>query len=64
MKLPLKIDGIEADVIRIENASRRVLKNLTKDELAINMSKYVGFEQVRSIGSTLPSVETGITTNT
>ena len=63
MKLTLKIDGIEVDVIWADNDSVRALKNLAKDGLTINMSKYGGFEQVGSIGSTLPSSDTRITTS-
>ncbi len=63
MKLTLRIDGIEVDVIWADNDSVRALKNLAKDGLTINMSKYGGFEQVGSIGSTLPSVDTRITTS-
>ena len=63
MKLTLKIDNIEVDVIWSDNDSVRALKNLAKDGLTINMSKYGGFEQVGSIGSTLPSSDTRITTN-
>ena len=63
MKLTLKIDGIEVDVIWSDNDSVKALKNLAKDGLTINMSKYGGFEQVGSIGSTLPSADTRITTN-
>lgn len=63
MKLTLKIDGIEVDVIWSDNDSVRALKNLAKDGLTINMSMYGGFEQVGSIGSTLPSSDTRITTN-
>jgi hypothetical protein len=63
MKLTLKIDGIEVDVIWADNNSVKALKNLAKDGLTINMSKYGGFEQVGSIGSTLPSSDTRITTN-
>ena len=63
MKLTLKIDGIEVDVIWADNDSTKALKNLAKDGLTINMSKYGGFEQVGSIGSTLPSADTRITTN-
>ena len=63
MKLTLKIDGIEVDVIWADNDSVRALKNLAKDGLTINMNKYGGFEQVGSIGSTLPSADTRITTN-
>ena len=58
MKLTLKIDGIEVDVIWADNDSVKALKNLAKDGLTINMSKYGGFEQVGSIGSTLPSSDT------
>ena len=63
MKLTLKIDGIEVDVIWTDNDSVKALKNLAKNGLTINMSKYDGFEQVGSIGSTLPSSDTRITTN-
>ena len=63
MKLTLKIDGIEVDVIWAYNDSVKALKNLAKDGLTINMSKYGGFEQVGSIGSTLPSSDTRVTTN-
>jgi hypothetical protein len=63
MKLTLKINDIEVDVIWTDNDSVRALKNLAKDGLTINMSKYGGFEQVGSIGSTLPSADTRITTN-
>jgi hypothetical protein len=63
MKLTLKINDIEVDVIWTDNDSVRALKNLAKDGLTINMSKYGGFEQVGYIGSTLPSADTRITTN-
>lgn len=63
MKLTLKIDGIEVDVIWTDNDSVKALKNLAKDGLTINMSKYGGFEKVGSIGSTLPSADTRITTS-
>lgn len=63
MKLTLKINDIENDVIWTNNDSVRALKNLAKDGLTINMSKYGGFEQVGSIGSTLPSSDTRITTS-
>ena len=62
MKLTLKINDIEVDVIWTDNDSVRALKNLAKDGLTINMSKYGGFEQVGSIGSTLPSSDARITT--
>ena len=63
MELTLKINDIEVDVIWTDNDSVRALKNLAKDGLTINMSKYGGFEQVGSISSTLPSSDTRITTN-
>jgi len=63
MKLALKIDDMEVDVIWADNDSVEALKNLAKDGLTINMSKYGGFEQVGSIGSTLPSADTRITTS-
>ena len=62
MELTLKIDDIEVDVIWADNDSVKALKNLAKDGLNINMSKYGGFEQVGSIGSALPSADTRITT--
>jgi hypothetical protein len=63
MKLTLKINDLEVDVIWADNDSVRALKNLAKDGLTINMSKYGGFGQVGSIGSTLPSSDTRITTS-
>ena len=63
MELTLKINDIEVDVIWTDNDSVRALKNLAKDRLTINMSMYGGFEQVGSIGSSLPSADTRITTN-
>ena len=63
MELTLKIDSTEVEVIWADNDSVKALKNLAKDGLTINMSKYGGFEQVGSIGSTLPSSDTRITTN-
>ena len=63
MELTLRIDGIEVDVIWVDNDSVKALKNLAKDGLTINMSKYGGFEQIGSIGSTLPSADTRMTTN-
>lgn len=63
MELTLKIDGIEVDAIWADNDSVKALKNLAKDGLTINMSKYGGFEQVGSVVSTLPSSDTRITTN-
>ena len=61
--LVLTIDSSEVDVYWMDNDSVKALKELAKDGLTINMSKYGGFEQVGSIGSTLPSSDTRITTN-
>lgn len=63
IKLTLKIDDIEVDVIWADNDSVKALKNLAKDGLTINMSKYGGLERVGSISSTLPSSDTRITTS-
>jgi len=63
MKLILKIDNTEVDVIWADNDSVKALKELAKEGLTIKMSKYGGFEQVGSIGSTLPSSDIRITTN-
>ena len=60
--LVLKIDNTEVDVFWAENESVTALKELAKDELNINMSMYGGFEQVGSLGATLPSADTRITT--
>lgn len=61
--LVLTIDSSEVDVYWMDNDSVKALKELAKDGLTINMSKYGGFEQVGSIGSTLPSADTRVTTN-
>ena len=61
--IELKIDNQIIDVIWLDNSSVNALKELAKDGLTINMSKYGGFEQVGSIGSTLPSSDIRITTN-
>ena len=55
-------DNQIVDVYWADNDSVNALKELAKDGLTINMSKYGGFEQVGSIGSTLPSADTRITT--
>lgn len=43
--MELKIDGIEVDVIWADNNSVKALKNLAKDGLTIDISKYGGFER-------------------
>lgn len=61
MKLTLKIGDTLVDVSWLDNESVNALKKLSKDGLTINMNKYGGFEQVGSIGSSLPSNDTRIT---
>ncbi len=63
MTLTLIIGNTLVDVFWLDNESVKDLKKHAKDGLTINMSKYGGFEQVGSIGSTLPSSDTRITTN-
>ena len=60
MKLTLKIGDTLVDVSWLDNDSVNALKKLSKDGLTINMNKYGGFEQVGSIGSSLPSNDTRI----
>lgn len=45
------------------NASVSALTNLAKDGLSISMHKYGGFEQVGSLGQTIPSSDSRITTS-
>ena len=60
--LVLKIGNTEVDVFWADNASVTALKELAKGGLTINMSKYSNFEQVGSLGATIPSNDTRITT--
>ena len=60
--LVLKIGNTEVDVFWADNTSVTALKELAKAGLTINKSKYGGFEQVGSLGKTLPSSDTRITT--
>lgn len=61
--LELKIQNTILDVTWYSNESVDALKKLAKDTLTINMNKYGGFEQVGSIGKTLPSNDINITIN-
>lgn len=61
--LTLKIGNNEVSVNWLDNDSVTALKELAKDGLTINMSKYGGFEQVGSIGTTITSADSRITTN-
>ena len=60
--LVLKICNTEVDVLWADNASVTALKELAKGGLTINMSKYSNFEHVGSLGATIPSNDTRITT--
>lgn len=62
-QMELKINDILVDVTWYDNESVKELKKLAKDTLIINMHMYGGFEQVGSIGYTLPSNDVRITTN-
>ena len=61
--LYLKIGNTEVDVNWLDNDSVTALKKLAKDGLTIEMHMYGSFEQVGSIGNTLPSNDVRITTN-
>lgn len=61
--LELKINNTLVDVNWLDNDSVTALTNLAKDGLIITMSKYGGFEQVGSLGITLPSNDERITTS-
>lgn len=62
-KIILKIDDTTVDVTWEDNNTVKSLKVLAKNELKINMNKYSTFEQVGSLGSTLVSNDTKITTS-
>ena len=61
--LEFKINNTLVDVNWLDNDSVTALTNLAKDGLIITMSKYGGFEQVGSLGITLPSNDERITTS-
>ena len=60
--MKLYIDDKEVSVIWEDNESVDALKELSIDDLTINMSMYGGFEQVGDIGVTLPSSDKRIST--
>ena len=63
-QLTMKIGDTPVAVQWEENASVDALKTLVQDSpLTIQMSMYGGFEQVGSIGTTLPRSDVRITTN-
>lgn len=47
----------------MDNESVKELKNLAKDGLTIELHQYGGFGQVGSLGSSIKSNDTNITTN-
>lgn len=62
-KLSLTINGQSVSVKWEDNESVKALKNLVKDKpLTIQMSMYGGFEQVGSIGTSLPRNDSQTTT--
>lgn len=63
-ELKMRIGETEVQVTWEENESVEALKELAKDKpLSIQMSMYGGFEQVGSIGSSLPRNDRQTTTN-
>ncbi|MGI6676012.1 MAG: cyclophilin-like fold protein [Bacilli bacterium] len=61
--LSLKIGNAEVDVNWLDNDSVTALKKLAKDGLVINMHMYGDFEQVGSLGTSITSNDTRITTS-
>ena len=61
--LSLKIGNTEVDVNWLDNDSVTALKKLAKDGFAIEMHMYGGFEQVGSLGTSITSNDTRITTS-
>ena len=60
MKLTLRIDGIEVDVIWADNESVKDLKKHAKDELTIELHQYGNFEQTGLLGFALVSNDTNM----
>ena len=61
--LSLKIGNTEVDVNWLSNDSVTALKKLAKDGLTIEMHMYGGFEQVGSLGTSITSDDSRITTS-
>ncbi len=62
-KLKIAVGNKELIALLADNSSTRALKELIKDKpLTINMSDYAGFEKVGSLGTSLPTSNTQITT--
>jgi len=58
----MKIGEADVEVVWEDNASVEALKELSRDGLQIEMSMYGGFEQVGSIGKSLPREDRQTTT--
>lgn len=61
--LILTLATTEVDVYWMDNDSVKELKKLAKDGLTIELHQYGGFEQVGSLGNTIKSNDSSITTN-
>ena len=61
--LSLKIDNTIVSVDWLDNASVNALKELAKDGLTIETHMYGNFERVGSLGTTITSSDTRITTS-
>lgn len=61
--LSLKIGNTLVDVNWLDNDSVTALKKLAKDDFSIEMHMYGGFEQVGSLGTSITSDDTRITTS-
>ena len=62
MNIILKINDTLVDATFYDNASVKELKKLAKDTLVISMHMYGGFEQVGSLGESLPRNDKQTTT--
>lgn len=64
MKLMLEINGYEFEATLEDNESVNEFVEILKESpIEVNMSDYAGFEKVGSLGATLTSNDTRITTN-
>ena len=61
--MQMKIGGTDVKVTWEDNESVAALKELARDGLRIQMSMYGGFEQVGSIGKSLPREDSQTTTH-
>ena len=60
--MQMKIGETDVEVAWEDNESVAALKELARDDLSIQMSMYGGFEQVGSIGKSLPREDSQTTT--